>query len=236
MSMLSVIIPTYDEEEHIGRLLGSLHPQLHEGDEMIVVDSYSKDRTVEVARGFGAKIVLEPKRGNGLARTAGAHAASNPIVIFVDADCVPSNDFMARVRRHFSAPEVVAVGGLDLYHSDSGARKFVYDTFSRTVFYTAKLTHAMTGKYWLASNNCAFRKDVFLDAGGYRSVICEDTDLTRRLAPSRNVVYDSGLKVSLSDRRFRKDGFISTVGLWGRSNIAAWMGRGRDSAQYKTKY
>jgi glycosyltransferase involved in cell wall biosynthesis len=234
--MLSVVIPTYNEEEHIGRLLQLLHPQLMEGDEIIIVDSFSKDRTVEIAKRLGARIVLEPKRGNGLARTAGAMAATNDIVVFVDADCVPSPDFISRMRKHFSAEQVVAVGGLDLYHTDSGARKFVYNTFSKTVFYTAKLTHAFTGKYWLASNNCAYRKEVFLDAGGYRSVICEDTDLTRRLPPSKNVVYDSKLEVSLSDRRFKKEGFFSTIGLWGKSNIAAWMGKGRDSSGYKTNY
>ncbi|MFH0884384.1 MAG: glycosyltransferase [Candidatus Micrarchaeota archaeon] len=234
--MLSVIIPTYNEEGSIGTLLKCLNPQLVRGDEVIVVDSYSSDRTAEIAKGLGARVVLQPKRGNGLARTAGAEAARNGIIVFVDADCVLSKDFLQRVRRHFSSKDVVAVGGLDLYSSDSGVRKFVYDTFSRTVFYTAKLTHLLTGRYWLASNNCAYRKDIFLSVGGFRSVICEDTDLTRRLPPSRHVVYDSRLEVSLSDRRFRKEGFLGTIGLWGKSNIAAWTGKGRDSSGYKTKY
>jgi glycosyltransferase involved in cell wall biosynthesis len=234
--MLSVIIPTYNEEEHIGRLLVSLRPQLAEGDEIVVVDSRSSDRTAEIAQRHGARIVSEPKKGNGLARTAGAAAAKNGIIVFVDADCVPSKDFIARIKKHFSSPRIVAVGGLDLYQSDSGLSRLIYDTFSRSVFYTAKLTHMLTGKYWLASNNCAYRKEVFLSAGGYRSVICEDTDLTRRLPPSRHVVYDSRLAVSLSDRRFKKDGFFGTVGLWGKSNIAAWTGKGVDSSGYKTSY
>ncbi len=234
--MLSVVIPTYNEEEHIGRLLRCLKPQLESGDEIIVVDSNSPDRTAEIAREQGARVVLEPRNGNGLARNAGAKAAMNGIVLFVDADCVPAADFLARVRKHFYSKETVAVGGLDLYESDSGLNRLVYDTFSRTIFYAARITHALTGRYWLASNNSAYRKDVFLGAGGFRSVLCEDTDLTRRLPPSRNVVYDSGLKLSLSDRRFRKNGFLSTLGLWGKGNIAAWMGKGYDSSGYKTGY
>lgn len=234
--MLSIIIPTYNEEEYIGRLLECLRPQLTESDELIVVDSYSSDRTVDIAKKYGARIILEPKNGNGLARNAGAKAARNDIIVFVDADCIPSNDFAERIRNHFRSPEVLAVGGLDLYHSDSSVRRVIYNTFSRTVFYTAMITHALTGKYWFASNNCAYRKDVFLGAGGFRSVICEDTDLTRRLPPSKNVVYDSKLRLLLSDRRFRKHGFLSTLGLWGKGNIAAWMGRGMDSSNYKTAY
>jgi glycosyltransferase involved in cell wall biosynthesis len=232
--MLSVIVPTFNEEEHIGRLLDILKPQLQEGDEILIVDSHSTDRTADIARSSGATIIEEPKNGNGLARTAGARAAKNGIIVFVDADCVPSGDFISRIKRHFISPETVAVGGLDLYHSDSSVRKLFYDAFSRSVFYYAMLTHKLTGRYWLASNNCAFRKDVFLAAGGYRSVICEDTDLTRRLPPSKHAVYDSGMLVSLSDRRFRKEGFIKTLVLWGKGNLKAWMGKGVDSSSYKT--
>jgi cellulose synthase/poly-beta-1,6-N-acetylglucosamine synthase-like glycosyltransferase len=176
---------------------------------------------------------MQPKSGNGLARTAGAKAAKNDIVIFVDADSEPSADFAKRIRVHFHDEKLLAVGGLDLYHSDSQTWKFVYDTFSKSVFYSAWLAHSLTGKYWLASNNCAFRKHVFLGAGGYRSVICEDTDLTGRLPPSKHVKYDRHLKLSLSDRRFRKDGFLNTLKLWAWGNMTAAVGRGVDSRGYK---
>ena len=231
--MLSFIVPTYNEEEHIEALLKILKPQLEEGDEIIVVDSHSRDRTAEIARKYGCRVVLQPKKGNGLARTEGARSARNGIVVFIDADCVPSADFAKRVRKHFSDGKLLAVGGLDLYHSDSGIWKFIYDTFSKSVFASAWLAHSLTGRYWLASNNCAFRKDVFLDAGGYRSVICEDTDLTSRLAPSKHVRYDYNLRLSLSDRRFKKDGFLKTLKLWAWGNVTAAVGRGVDSRGYR---
>jgi len=231
--MLSIIVPTYNEEEHIERLLVNLKPQLREGDEIVVVDSHSRDRTADIAKKHGARVVLRPKQGNGIARTEGAKAAKNDIVVFVDADCITADDFAHRIRTHFSSPEIVAAGGLDLYSSDSTISKFTYDTYSRIVFYFARLMHLVTGKYWFASNNSAYRKKVFLDAGGYDSVICEDTDLTRRLPPSRHVIYDSRMWVELSDRRFKSDGFLRTLGLWTKSNLAAWTGRGKDSSKYK---
>lgn len=231
--MLTFVIPTYNEEAHIEKLLGLLKPQLGKGDEIVVVDSYSKDRTASIAKKHGCRVVLQQKRGNGLARTAGAEKARNDIVVFVDADSEPSKDFAERLRRHFSDQKLLAVGGLDLYHSDSQSWKFVYDTFSKGIFYSAWLAHALTGRYWLASNNCAFRKHVFLGAGGYRSVICEDTDLTSRLPPSKHVKYDSRLRLSLSDRRFRKDGFLNTLKLWAWGNMTAAIGKGVDSSEYK---
>jgi glycosyltransferase involved in cell wall biosynthesis len=231
--MLSFIIPTLNEEKHIGALLKHLNAQLGEGDEIIIVDSHSRDRTREIAAHYKAKVMHQPKSGIGLAKTAGARAARNSIVVFMDADCVPCVDFAERIRNHFSNPDVLAVGGLDLYHSHSQLRKAIYDAYSRSCFHAARLTHAVTGKYWMAANNCAFRKSHFLRAGGFRSVVCEDTDLVRRLPPSRNVAYDSGLVLTLSDRRFREHGFLRTVGFWGISNISAIMGSGLSTDGYR---
>ena len=231
--MLSFIIPTLNEEKYLGALLTGLNAQLDEGDEIIVVDSHSRDRTQEIAARHRAKILLQPKNGIGLAKTAGAKAAKNEIVVFMDADCAPSPDFAARIRTHFSDPKVLAVGGLDLYHSDSRFWKAVYNVYSRSCFHAARFTHALTGRYWMAANNCAFRKEHFFRAGGFRSVVCEDTDLVRRLPPSRDVVYDGGLVLTLSDRRFREHGFFRTVGFWGWSNIAAMMGKGLSTDGYR---
>ncbi len=231
--MLSFIIPTLNEENNIARLLEKLKPQLRKEDEVIVVDSHSKDKTAEVARSFGALVLIQPKAGIGLAKTAGAKEAKNDILIFMDADSVPSVDFAERIRNHFKDPETIAVGGLGLYDSDSLVSEYTYNTFAQLVFQTAKMAHKVTGKYWFAANNCAFRKSVFMSVGGYQSVICEDTDLTRRLPPSKNVKYDGKLRLYLSDRRFREDGFLETLWLWGKGNVAAGLGKGKSTVGYR---
>ena len=233
--MLSIIVPTLNEQKHIEELLAELVPQLDRGDEIIVVDSHSKDNTVKVAEKLGAKVILRPKKGVGLARTEGAKVAKNDILVFLDADCKPSDNFAKRIRKHFANNSLMAVGGLDLYHSDSNLRKIVYNTYSVSVFHMVKLGHKVTGKYWIPANNCAIRKSVFFSVGGYRSVICEDTDLMKRLPPSRDIVYDRNLVLTLSDRRFKQEGFINTVALWGWSNISAMMGSGVDVLNGYTK-
>ncbi|MBU0532743.1 glycosyltransferase [Candidatus Micrarchaeota archaeon] len=232
--MLSFIIPTINEEEHIEKLLGQLSPQLNEKDEIIIVDSYSKDKTVEIAESYGAKVIKQPKKGIGLAKTEGAKKAKNEILAFMDADCIPPKDFVKRIKDHFEDPNIVAVGGLDLYSSDSKLWGFLYNSYSKGVFHSSKLTHSLTGKYWVPANNCAYRKETFFSIGGYRSVVCEDTDMMYRMPASKNVIYDPKLALVLSDRRFKENGFFRTVALWGLSNVLCFTGKGVSTKGYRT--
>ncbi len=232
--MLSIIVPTLNEKDNIDKLITHLKRQMEEEDEIIVVDAYSTDGTRDIVNKHGAKLVLQKPMGIGLAKTEGAKHAKNDIFVFLDADCVPSGNFLHGMRDHFRNKEILAVGGLDLYESDSGIWKFLYDTFSRIVFYWAMLTHKVTGKYWIAANNSAYRRDVFFSVGGLRSVICEDVDMMRRLPASKNVIYDSKLVLTISDRRFRERGFFRTMGLWLWSDILIILGKGADTKEYRT--
>ena len=139
--MISIIIPTLNEEKHIGNCLSLLKKQMKQNDEIIVIDSYSKDNTVKIAKSYGVKIIQQPKKGIGLAKTSGAAIAKNDILVFLDADCSPSDDFIQRIKRHFEDEKVIAVGGLGIYSSDSNIRKMIYNTYSKGVFYCAKAMH-----------------------------------------------------------------------------------------------
>jgi glycosyltransferase involved in cell wall biosynthesis len=79
-----VIIPAVDEEEAIGLVIAEIPPSVQE---IVVVDNGSHDRTAEVARDAGARVVSEPRRGYGRACLAGIAAADRPdILVFLDGD------------------------------------------------------------------------------------------------------------------------------------------------------
>jgi len=82
---LSVIIPTHNEAQAIGRVLAELPSDLVT--EVIVVDSNSSDGTPELAQRMGARVVQEPRRGYGRACLTGlAHASAPDVVVFLDGD------------------------------------------------------------------------------------------------------------------------------------------------------
>jgi len=82
---VSVIIPTHNEAQAIGRVLADLPSELVT--EVIVVDSNSSDGTPEIAAKSGAWVVQEPRRGYGRACLTGLAAANFPdVVVFLDGD------------------------------------------------------------------------------------------------------------------------------------------------------
>jgi glycosyltransferase involved in cell wall biosynthesis len=82
---VSIIIPTHNEAQAIGRVLADLPSDLVT--EVIVVDSNSSDGTPEIAARMAARVVKEPRRGYGRACLTGLANANSPdVVVFLDGD------------------------------------------------------------------------------------------------------------------------------------------------------
>jgi glycosyltransferase involved in cell wall biosynthesis len=84
---LSVVIITYNEEANIGRTLASVQPLVADGKgEIIVVDSGSTDRTVEVAKVYGAKVFVEEWKGYAPQKNSAIDKAAGDWILSLDAD------------------------------------------------------------------------------------------------------------------------------------------------------
>lgn len=84
---LSVVIVTLNEEANIGRTLASVQSLVAEGKgEIIVVDSGSTDRTIEIAKSYGAKVFIEKWKGFAAQKNSAIDKASNNWVLSLDAD------------------------------------------------------------------------------------------------------------------------------------------------------
>ncbi len=84
---LSVVLITYNEESNLGRTLESVRPLLRDGQgELIIVDSGSADRTVEIAKSFGAKIFAEEWKGYAAQKNSALEKATGEWILSLDAD------------------------------------------------------------------------------------------------------------------------------------------------------
>ena len=95
--MLSVIIPTLNEEQHLPLLLESLQKQSFKDFEVIVADAGSKDKTRSIARSYGCRIVQGGRLPVG--RNNGALASKKKYLLFVDADAVLKPHCLATLIR-----------------------------------------------------------------------------------------------------------------------------------------
>ena len=108
--MLSIVIPTYNEEEYLPRLLASIRSQRFEGYEIVVADARSTDRTRQIAERFGARVVEGGMPGPG--RNLGAVAAKGDLLLFLDADVIlPDTDWLAGKVEQFARPFLKARHG-----------------------------------------------------------------------------------------------------------------------------
>lgn len=83
MAGISAVIITYNEERNIARCLTSLQGLV---DEIVVVDSFSNDHTVEICREFGARIIQNPFSGHIQQKNFALDQAKNDYVLSLDAD------------------------------------------------------------------------------------------------------------------------------------------------------
>ena len=112
--LVSVIIPTKNEGKIIEACLCSLREQTTKHDfEIIMVDTNSRDNTLELAEKYGVKIVKENRPGKNKARETGSNHAAGEILCFTEADCqVPATWIDTIVKTFESHREAAAVTGI----------------------------------------------------------------------------------------------------------------------------
>jgi len=123
---VAVVIPALDEERSVARVVSEI-PRVGDGfavSEIVVVDNGSSDATAEAARGAGARVVSEPRRGYGRACLAGIAAldgAPPDVVVFLDADASDDPSEMPLLVARIRAGDDFVVGSRVLGAAEPGA-------------------------------------------------------------------------------------------------------------------
>ena len=206
---ISAVIPTFMEEEYIATLLSKLArttPQL----EVIVVDSFSQDKTTEIAKRFTKKVYQITERGIAKAKNYGANHANGSLIVFLDADVKLPTDFTEKLYKTFRDAQVVGATCNIMPARGTFAEKAFFKFYNKLIQITAKFKPHSRGEF------LAVRKREFMHVGGFdENLPClEDHDLAHRLSELGKFVFMNDLTVYESMRRFRKKGFLRVVGTW----------------------
>ncbi|GAB6077186.1 glycosyltransferase family 2 protein [Desulfurobacterium crinifex] len=173
---LSVIIPTYNAEPYIKKLLEALSFQTQKLDEIIVIDSSSSDNTVEIAKNFGAKVVIIPKEefDHGGTRTKAAKLAAGDILIYLTQDAIPADRFsIENIVKVFESEEVGAAYGRQVPYENTNLfgkhlRYFNYPSVSFTKSLEDRKNLGFKVVF-LSNSFAAYRKSVLEEIGWFKS-------------------------------------------------------------------
>ena len=99
---LSVAIITKNEEDRLPKTLEAIKDL---ADEIVVVDSGSTDRTVEIAKAYGAKVFVEDWKGFGPQKQSAFEKTTGQWVLFLDADEVPTRELKEEIKRVLENPK-----------------------------------------------------------------------------------------------------------------------------------
>lgn len=205
--MVSVVIPTYNEEKILSRNSVYLR-NLSKRAELIFSDGGSSDRTRAIAADYG-RVVCSVK-GRAAQMNAGAAQSSFDVLLFLHADSIIPEDSVEAVEKKITREGFI--GGCLNQRIDR--RGFVYRVIEGIGNMRAKMT-----KVFYGDQAIFVKKDAFLKLGGFpEEAIMEDVLFTKRLRKyGRTIVLPD--KVTVSARRWEEKGILRTALLYSLINI-----------------
>lgn len=224
--MISIIIPTLNEE----KLLPKLLDQLSEASlkqkyqyEIIISDGGSKDKTIEIAKKYTDKIIIHNKpvrQKISEGKNQGYKLATGDILVFLCADCRIDN-----LDKFFSYL-------YEFKNSKFEAATFWFEVFPEEQKISDKIFHFFNNWYiWMLNkifNNgmgrgeCqVVKKNIFEKLNGFNEELVggEDYDFYTRIKKNGNIDINFSIKVYESPRRYRKYGYLRILWLWFKNSL-----------------
>lgn len=206
---ISVLVTAYNEEKDLPLCLDSIRSCDYDKEkyEIIVIDNNSTDKTADIAKRYGARVIKESKQGNTFAVSTGMKEATGEIIAMTDADSIVDRSWLSEIEKLFADSKIAAATGT----ADILTRSKFFNKISEFFYEIFLKFNALLGKPHLTGFNLIVRKSAYDAVGGIdeRFTMSPDVDLGLRIKSQGKVVFSNKLKVITSFRRWQKKPFTT---------------------------
>ncbi|NYB51571.1 MAG: glycosyltransferase [Methanobacteriaceae archaeon] len=217
---LSIIIPTYNEENYLPALLESIKRQEFQDYEIIVADAGSQDRTREIAQEWGCRVVEGGMPAEG--RNRGAESAKGEYLLFLDSDVILTRDYLKLCLEEFQQRKLgIAITQIAPI-SDSFLNKITHDFANFFMKRVENIKPHGAGCYGIITTKKLHHRvegfDEDLDFG-------EDTDYIERIGAISQFKVLRSPKLLVSTRRVQEEGLRNVAFKYAKSTFYQFRGK-----------
>ena len=205
MSKISIIIPTINEASNLPLLLSDLSSIQKDG-EIIIVDSGSEDRTIDVANIYGAKVFISKERNRGLQLDIGAKNSKGEWLIFLHADTRLTYDWFKKINSFLKENK----NSIYYFEFKINSKKKIYRVLEILVNCRSKFFKQPYGDQGLIIHRTTYFKN-----NGFRKIpLMEDVDFLKRLNKKKDL-KQLNLPIFISSRKWERTNiFLQAIKNW----------------------
>ena len=217
---ISIVIPAYNEEEYLPKLLESIEKQDFKDYEVIIADANSTDNTREIARSHGCKVVDGGLPGVG--RNRGADVAKGELLLFLDSDLELTDGYLETVAEDFDDLDLgIAITQMTAL-SEKRYVQAIHTWCNWFMIAAESIKPHGAGCYGIIA-----RKELHEKVNGFDEDLDygEDTDYIERIAEISNFKVLRNAYVGVSTRRLEEEGLLTLIKQYGKSTINDFRGK-----------
>mgnify|MGYP001399737528 FL=1 len=205
MSKISIIIPTINEANNLPLLLSDLSSIQKEG-EIIIVDSGSEDKTIDIANIYGAKVFISKERNRGLQLDIGAKNSKGDWLIFLHADTRLTHDWFIKTNSFLKGNK----NNIYYFEFKINHKKIIYRILEILVNFRSKYFKQPYGDQGLIIHRTTYFKN-----HGFRKIpLMEDIDFLRRLNNKKDLKQLNS-PIFISSRKWERTNiFLQAIKNW----------------------
>ncbi len=205
MSKISIIIPTINEANNLPLLLSDLSIIQKEG-EILIIDSGSEDKTIDVASIYGAKVFKSKERNRGLQLDIGAKKSNGEWLIFLHADTRLTHDWVGEIKSILKGNK----NYIYFFKFKINHKKIIYRVLEILVNFRSQYFKQPYGDQGLIMH-----RSIYLKNNGFRKIpLMEDLDFLRRLKNKENL-KQLNFPILISSRKWeRTNVFLQAIKNW----------------------